>query len=289
MPIKRTRGNIEIPRINIVILIVGTRGDAQPFIALGQALLAVGHRVPDDPADLMSFMVKNSGIIPSVSSITTGDLAQYRHILTEIISSTWRACTVEVDETGESLTAQTVIPNPPSFGHIHCAKKLQIPLHIMFTMPWSATSVFPHPLSNLDYSKTSVEKINFLSYISIEMFVSYNGSITYFRQATFIMVDEHVPFTYCWSPSIVPKPIDWPPYINVSGVFLLNHDATADKKRPNDLIKFLDIDDDHRNELLASSIIYIGFGFGSITDNDSDRLFPVVLEELKKTGHRALL
>ncbi|CAF2058578.1 unnamed protein product [Rotaria magnacalcarata] len=106
------------------------------------------------------------------------------------------------------------------------------------------------------------------------------------RQTTFIMVNEHVPFTYCWSPSLVPKPIDWPPYINVSGVLFLNHDATADKKRPVDLIKLLGIDDDHRNELL-SSIIYIGFG--SITGNDSDRLLHVVLEALKKTGYRALL
>ncbi|CAF1337269.1 unnamed protein product, partial [Rotaria sordida] len=67
-----------IPRLAIVILIVGTRGDVQPFIALGQALRAAGHRVrlathetfrsfvrgnglefyplAGDPADLMSFM-----------------------------------------------------------------------------------------------------------------------------------------------------------------------------------------------------------------------------------------
>ncbi|CAF4327938.1 unnamed protein product, partial [Adineta steineri] len=72
-----------VPRLAIVILIVGTRGDVQPFIALGQALRAVGHRVriathetfrsfvrgnslefyplAGDPADLMSFMVKGYG------------------------------------------------------------------------------------------------------------------------------------------------------------------------------------------------------------------------------------
>lgn len=34
-----------IPNLTIAILIVGTRGDVQPFIAIGKRLLAYGHRV----------------------------------------------------------------------------------------------------------------------------------------------------------------------------------------------------------------------------------------------------
>jgi len=33
MPTQNSENNIAIPRINIVLLIVGTRGDVQPFIA----------------------------------------------------------------------------------------------------------------------------------------------------------------------------------------------------------------------------------------------------------------
>ncbi len=174
------------------------------FSRLGQALLAVGHRVrlathetfrkfvrengleffplAGDPAALMSFVVKNSGIIPSISSIAAGDLSTSRHIIMEILASTWRACTMEDDETGKAFTAEAIIANPPSFGHIHCAQKLQIPLHIMFTMPWSPTTAFPHPLVNVDYSKASIEKVNMLSYSAIEMFVSIlkNHFYTYF-------------------------------------------------------------------------------------------------------------
>jgi sterol 3beta-glucosyltransferase len=120
----------------------------------------------------MAFMVKNSGIIPSVSSIAAGDLTENRNVLTAILASTWRACTIEDDETGQAFTAEAIIANPPSFGHIHCAQKLQIPLHVMFTMPWSATSAFPHPLVNVDYSKATIERVNMLSYSAIEMFVS---------------------------------------------------------------------------------------------------------------------
>ncbi|CAF3176105.1 unnamed protein product [Rotaria sp. Silwood2] len=324
MPIRTSQNVVAIPHIDIVLLIVGTRGDVQPFIALGQVLLAAGHRIrlathetfrkfvrgngleffplAGDPAELMSFMVKNSGIIPSVSSIAAGDLIKSRSILTEILASTWRACTVEDDETGRSFTAEAIIANPPSFGHIHCAQKLQIPLHIMFTMPWSPTTAFPHPLVNVDYSKASTEKVNMLSYSAIEMFTwsSMRDIVNDFRnetlglpalhtrQATYMMIDERVPYTYCWSPSLVPKPDDWASHINVSGFFFLDHDATADTKQPDDLVEFLGLNNNHyHHKESLSPIIYIGFG--SITGHDSERILQVILEALKKTGYRAVL
>jgi len=39
----------------------------------------------------MSFVVKNSGIVPSISSIAASDLAKNRHFFTELLASTWRA------------------------------------------------------------------------------------------------------------------------------------------------------------------------------------------------------
>ncbi|CAF1392694.1 unnamed protein product [Rotaria sp. Silwood1] len=189
---KKSQNIITIPHVNIVLLIVGTR--VFLFLSLGRVLLTAGHRVrlathetfrkfvrengleffplAGNPADLISFMVKNSGIIPSVTSITAGNLLKHRHVITDILTSTWHACTIEDDETGKPFTAEAIIANPPSFGHIHCAHKLQIPLHIMFTMPWSPTTAFPHPFVTVDYSKASVEKVNMLSYSAVEMFVS---------------------------------------------------------------------------------------------------------------------
>jgi hypothetical protein len=183
-----------VPRLAIVILIVGTRGDVQPFIALSKALLACGHRVrlathetfrkfvrengiefyplAGDPADLMSFMVKNAGIVPSVSSIVAGDIAKSRRVIAEILASTWKACIEDDDETGVPFIAEAIIANPPSYGHVHCAQKLQIPLHMMFTMPWSPTGTFPHPFVKVHYDVAPMDKINMLSYSIIEMLVS---------------------------------------------------------------------------------------------------------------------
>jgi UDP:flavonoid glycosyltransferase YjiC (YdhE family) len=96
------------------------------------------------------------------------------------------------------------------------------------------------------------------------------------RQAIGMMIDEHVPHTYCWSPSLVPKPSDWPDYLDVCGFFFL--DLATNYQPPEDLLHFLNAGD---------SPIYIGFG--SITGHDSSRLLKIVLEALKATGYRALL
>jgi hypothetical protein len=106
------------------------------------------------------------------------------------------------------------------------------------------------------------------------------------RQATYMMIDECVPYTYCWSPSLVPKPNDWAAHINVSGFFFLEHDATADNQHSDDLLKFLGLNDKKSDESLSLPI-YIGFG--SITGHDPNHILQVVLEALEKTGYRALL
>ncbi|CAF4192894.1 unnamed protein product, partial [Rotaria magnacalcarata] len=302
----------KIPRLAILILIVGTRGDVQPFIALAKALRSYGHRVrlathetfrkfvrengiefyplAGDPADLMSFLVKNAGILPSVSSIVSGDVGKSRRIIADILKSTWKACIDEDDETGVPFVAEAIIANPPSYGHIHCAQKLQIPLHMMFTMPWSPTSAFPHPFCRLNYGTGSSDRLNRLSYGVIEL-ITWSGMrdlINEFREDTLQLPSLHtiegfqgltiekVPYTYCWSPSLVPKPADWPQHISVSGFFFL--DLATNYQPPERLVQFLQVGDPP---------IYIGFG--SITGHDSCRILNVVLEALTATGYRALL
>ena len=166
---------------------------------MGKALRAVGHRVriathenfrnfvrqhhleffplDGDPADIMSLMVKNSGALPTVNTIRSGHLLDGRRMIRDILESTWLACITDDDETGEAFTAEAIIANPPSYGHIHCAQKLQIPLHMMFTMPWSPTGNFPHPFVNVNYELGPVDKINILSYGVIEMLVSILNEI----------------------------------------------------------------------------------------------------------------
>ena len=195
------------PPLNIVIQVVGSRGDVQPFIALGNILkVTYGHRIclathpifkdfveengleffsiSGDPSRLMTFMVKNPGLMPGVRSLLSGDVSQRRRYVAEYIQGCWRSCYKAGDGMGLPATdddlsepvarpfvADFIIANPPSFAHIHRAEKLGIPLHIMFTMPYSPTQAFPHPLANVQSSNADSQLTNYISYAMIEVLV----------------------------------------------------------------------------------------------------------------------
>lgn len=194
----------KVPRLNVVIMVIGSRGDIQPFIKVGKLLKEEhGHRVRiathpafrqfvekdsgleffsvgGDPSELMAFMVKNPGLIPSASSVMSGEVGIRRDAMFEMFQGFWRACINVTDgkanETNRKMMreknpfiADAIIANPPSFAHVHCAERLGKPLHIMFTFPYSPTQQFPHPLANIKTSNVDSNYINFMSYPLVEM------------------------------------------------------------------------------------------------------------------------
>jgi hypothetical protein len=188
------------PRLNIVIQVAGSRGDVQPFVALGCALQCDhGHRVRiathsvfedfvrsaglefyplgGDPAELMAYIVKNPGLIPSFASVKAGDIGRKRDMLGEMLEGCWKSCIERDQRTQAPFVADAIIANPPSMGHVHCAQALSIPLHIMFTMPWSTTRSFSHPLANLKVSaETNIGVANSLSFGIVE-FMMWQGYV----------------------------------------------------------------------------------------------------------------
>lgn len=155
-------GDIDCPfRLNIVIQIVGSRGDVQPFIALGSALQRWGHRVRiathdtfadfvrgsglefypigGDPAELMAYMVKNPGLIPQMRTLRDGEVKKKQVMVAKMLDGCWKSCLDDDPVTKEPFVADAIIANPPSFAHIHCAQALGVPVHLMFTMPWTST------------------------------------------------------------------------------------------------------------------------------------------------------
>ena len=197
-----------VPPLNIVIMVIGSRGDIQPFLKVGKLLKEdYGHRVRiathpafknfveqdsgleffsvgGDPAELMAFMVKNPGLIPSVSTVKTGEVGRRRDSMFEMFQGFWRACINATDDEYDisnlemmgdkhPFVADAIIANPPSFAHVHCAERLGVPLHLMFTFPYSPTQQFPHPLANIRNSNVDTNYTNFMSYPLVDMVYVY--------------------------------------------------------------------------------------------------------------------
>ncbi|KEQ93670.1 glycosyltransferase family 1 protein [Aureobasidium subglaciale EXF-2481] len=297
-------------KLNLVIQVVGSRGDVQPFIALGCELQKYGHRIRlathdmfasfvrkaglefypigGDPASLMAYMVKNPSLMPSMKTMMSGEIGRKRQMVAEMLSGCWDSCILPDTLTDEPFVADAIIANPPSFAHVHCAQALGIPVHLMFTMPWSATRAFPHPLANLSNVDGDHAAANYLSYHVVE-WMTWQGLgdvINDWRESIQLepinLLDGpalakmlRVPFTYCWSPALVPKPRDWPEYIDVCGFFFRDTPKYTPK---SDLADFL---------AAGPPPVYIGFG--SIVLDDPAKMLATILEAVKISGVRAII
>ncbi|KAJ3486781.1 hypothetical protein NLG97_g6546 [Lecanicillium saksenae] len=275
-------------KLNVVIHCVGSRGDVQPFIALGSRLQMDGHRVRlashdlfsdasrasgleffpvgGDPADLMAYMVKNPGLIPSMRSLLKGDVQTNRSMVADMLQRFWNSCVNRDPITGRPFVADVIIANPPQL-----------------------CPLLPHPLANLaHYSVISREMANFMSYSIVE-WMTWQGLhdvINKFRRSLDLeripssagpnlITELAIPVTYCWSPSLIPKPWDWPAHIDVTGfIFREPPDYTP----PSDLETFL-----------SSGPPPIYIGFGSIVIDNPQRMISIILEAVQATGVRAVI
>lgn len=117
-------------RLNVVIIIIGSRGDIQPFIRIGKILKEdYGHRVRiathpafkdfvqkdsgleffsvgGNPAELMAFMVKNPGLIPNIDTIKGGEIGRRRAQMYEMFQGMWRACINATDDETDHMNAK---------------------------------------------------------------------------------------------------------------------------------------------------------------------------------------
>jgi len=91
-------------------------------------------------------MVKNKGFLPTGAK----EVAMQREQIKSIVYSLLAPCTEPDLDSGVPFRANVIIANPPAYGHVHVAEYLKVPLHLYFTMPWTPTSAFPHPLSRVN-------------------------------------------------------------------------------------------------------------------------------------------
>jgi sterol 3beta-glucosyltransferase len=241
---------------------------------------------------MMEYIVKTGGrILPTRLDQLWEDVPKKRAMIAEILASTWRACTeADPEQPGaRSFRADAIVANPPSYGHIHCAEALHIPLHMIFTMPWSATCAFPHPFANFDPG-THRPVENFFSYGIIDLLVwaGIGDLVDTFRAETLqlpplaltdgaaLLEDHEVPFTYLWPASLVPKPEDWGPHIDLAN--FIEYEQAHTYEPPQALLDFL---------AAGEAPIYVGFG--SVVTENPAALTRTIFTALDKAGARGIV
>ena len=284
--------------MKILLLTVGSRGDVQPFVALGYGLRSAGHEVTVAAPALFESFVREYGLgfAPLDDALLKlkdtdagknalegkgGKLAlmkQVKPMLGRLMQDEWKAA---------QHGADLVVYHPKTLVGLHIAEKLGVPAIMSIPLPMmTPTSAFPIPL----ITKSFGGWFNRLTYLVNSMiYLPYNGMISAWRTETLGMpkrargLDElthsdgsPVPVLYSYSQYLIPRPTDWPPHVQATGYWFLPPQSAWTP--PLALQRFLDN---------GRPPIYIGFG--SMTGNDPQGKARKVIEALRQAGQRGLI
>jgi len=135
--------------VKICILTIGTRGDVQPYIALGLGLKAAGHEATISTLDEFEPLVNQYDLLHDnlrgdflkaaqleVREKGSNPLRQYIEMAKDTLEDEWTSV----------QKAEVLIYNPAAIGGFHVAEKLEIPTFAAFPAPlYSPTREFPNP------------------------------------------------------------------------------------------------------------------------------------------------
>ena len=291
--------------MKILIATIGTRGDVQPYIALGQALMASGHDITictcahfepfvrengigyayvnNDFIDFMhspegKIILGNAGSFWETLVTIAPMISKLGHLQERQMADVWAAC----KETAPDL----ILYHMKALGAPDFAEKLGVPCMLAFWLPlYVPTTRFPAMgFPNLPLGPG----YNWLTYQFIRwMLIMMSKRVRKWRTEHGLSPrspglrmrlpdGRPIPALHGFSRHIIPRPEDWPETAIVTGFWFLNQ--AEDWNPPRSLIEFLS-----RGE----TPVY--FGFGSIFGRDPKRVTQIVIEAVRRTGVRAIL
>ena len=295
--------------MKIFILTVGTRGDVQPFVALGKGLQTAGHTVTIcTSATFASFVTDhglryaymNNEIIRFIDSDAgrkameeADNLVAWVKIAMELTQQIKPVYRRMLDEAWDAVQdTDLIIYHPKALGGYDIAEKLDIPGFLALPFPtFVPTAAFPavvFPEWKLGgwYNKASYFLATRLAQATM------GGVINRWRQETLTLpkrpalvneltrtTGKHkgaVPVLHCYSPHVLPQPTDWPETAVTTGYWFL--EQQDDWQPPTDLVDFLDA---------GPPPIYVGFG--SISGRDPAKTTQIIVDALTQTGQRGIL
>jgi sterol 3beta-glucosyltransferase len=288
--------------MQIAIFGLGSRGDVQPYAALGKGLKEAGHTVrlvtnenykEIATANELEFYPVSGNVQDVVESPEMRSLLEKGNFLAINAYTAKMIQRVAIDWAKEGLAAcQGMDLLIAGVGGQHVARalseKLQIPLLQAYVFPFTPTSAFPGVLFPQSISKLG-GAVNRLSHHLMQqiMWQGFRKADRLAREQVFDLPAapffgsdnlpqvQQSPTIYGFSPSVIPKPADWR-NTEVTGYWFL--DAAPDWTPPAELIAFLQA---------GPPPVYIGFG--SMGSRKPEETADLVLRAISRTGQRAIL
>ena len=293
--------------LKVLLVTIGSRGDIQPYIALGVGLAASGHEVTVCTNEHFAGFVRahgltyghmNNGFVDLITSLEgraglermaslPGTLLAVAKLLRqvgpmqqEMLDDAWRVA--------QEMRPDVVIFHPKVPGAVDMADALEVPSIMAPLFPQVvATSAFPAvgfpdlPLG-AGYRR--------LTYSIVETLTDRIGSgpIHKWRHANGLgprprllgqLSDRHgrrLPVLHAFSSTVCPRPHDWPESAVASGFWSL--DGATGWAPPPALLDFLEA---------GPAPVYVGFG--SMAGRNPERLTSVVLQALDRSGCRGVV
>lgn len=263
---------------HITIVASGSRGDVQPYIAMGKGLRSAGHHVRLLASENFEPLVKEAGLDFCSTGISIEEIIQtdewrkvtesgnFIALLGKMQQEMKRHVTALIDRLPDLLKgSDLIVAGMAGLGAVSAiAESFKIPTMQAYVFPFTPTRAFPAPITaKLPFGKA----LNHLSFrVLHQMFwqTSKMGDAMARKRLGMgkgpfwgpfrAMAQSDSPVLYGYSRHLLPRPQDWSEKYHVTGHWFL--DAPAEWTPPPALAQFLEA---------GSPPVYIGFGsMGSV-------------------------
>ncbi len=284
----------------IAIVTGGSRGDVQPYIALGKGLKDAGHPVKLIASQDFETLVTDAGLAFcstgfSVESVLQSDAwrtvterGNFLRILAKM-QQEMKNYARHLAEIMPGLLDGTalMITGAGGFGGaFSIAEHLRIPVIQAYVFPITPTRDYASPLTpqlplGTVLNAPSFRVMQQMLWQSTRAADVETRRLLGMGKASFWgpfqkLQRQHVPILYGYSQHVVPKPADWAAHHHVTGYWFL--DAAAHWAPPPQLLAFL---------IAGEAPVYIGFG--SMVNENPQQLAATVSEALAMAGQRGVL
>lgn len=288
--------------MRILILTVGSRGDVQPYVALGAALRARGHAVTLCTGRGFEDMIDAHGLEAAPLSDNSRALVQTPEMQAALHSFSgkvraWRAFKGMARRTLDEMWSvaqedrpDVIVYHPKALGAPHIAEALGAVAVPSFLQPaFVPTGAFSSPLLPGVNLGRFGNRLSHQALLGLASIVTSRTISRWRRErlglapsgprdlyAGFDPSGRPVPRLHGYSCHLVPKPDDWSEREHVTGYWFL--DEGTDWEPPEALARFLDA---------GPPPVYVGFG--SMPAKDPERMTGIVRAALNTVGARGLL